>query len=123
MVWRASVQHRRTCADAMLLLLAALCWVALAPFALGYFFSPVLCWQPEDLILILLEPVRRVARVDFILKGFLVIGCVLFLTWGTLVLVIQLLQKSRLPAIARHWTLFTQIHTNKCALIEKHNYI
>lgn len=104
MVWRASVQHRQTCAAAMLFLLAALCWVAPAPLASGYFFSPVLCWQHKDLIWFLLEPVRRVPRVDFILKGFSVIGGVLFLTWGTLVLVIQLLQKKRLSAIARHWT-------------------
>lgn len=51
-----------------------------------------------------LESGRRVPRVDFLLKRFSVIGCVLFLT---LVLVIQLLQKSRLPATARHWTSFT----------------
>lgn len=35
-----------------------------------------------------------------------VVGCV-FLTWDTLVLVIQPFQESRLPATARHWTLFT----------------
>lgn len=106
MVWRASLHHRQTCAAATLFLLAALRWLAPAPLASGYFFSPVLRWQCEDLIWFPLETVRRVARVDFILKGFSVIGCVLFLTWGTLALVIQLLQKSRLPAIARDWTLY-----------------
>lgn len=75
-VWRACVQHRQTCTAALLSFSASSGVLGSTGTAyIGLFlFSPGLCWQCEDFILLPLEPVWKVPRVDFRLKGFQLLG-------------------------------------------------